>query len=91
MLALMYLNFTETAIGGSAWCMREPCGVMSYYQGDSANTNTNSLIGKYNMANRNLLGGLQFVAKALEVWYVFIAGSLLYIVASSIAKKKGGP
>lgn len=64
---------------------------MSYYQGDSANTNTNSLIGKYNMANRNLLGGLQFVAKALEVWYVFIAGSLLYIVASSIAKKKGGP
>lgn len=40
--------------------------------------------------DHNALGALQFVAKALEVWFMLIATTLLYDVAMLFAKKGGG-
>ena len=40
--------------------------------------------------NHNLLGGLQFVAKALEIWFELIAAALVYIVTMLLAGRKEG-
>ena len=40
--------------------------------------------------DHNALGALQFVAKALEVWFVFVATSLVYNVAMIVASRAGG-
>ena len=40
--------------------------------------------------DHNLLGALQFVAKALEVWFMFIATALLYDLAMIMARQEGG-
>ncbi len=45
---------------------------------------------KLDRNEHNLLGTLQFVAKALEIWFMFVATSLAYDVVMLLAKGSGG-
>lgn len=87
-LILLWLNFSSHVIGGTAWCPKKPCGVIQY--DPEPEVTTNSLIDKSDEAKRILLGALQFVAKALEVWFMYIASSLVYLAAYTLARRTGG-
>ncbi|KAI6865022.1 hypothetical protein KC323_g4525 [Hortaea werneckii] len=86
-VALLVLNFKRHIIGASAWCPNDNCWV----QGFSVNTSTTvSRITKFDRQDHNLLGALQFVAKALEIWFELIATALVYLVTMLLASKKDG-
>ncbi|KAI6823531.1 hypothetical protein KC340_g11738 [Hortaea werneckii] len=86
-MALLVLNFKRHIIGASAWCPNDNCWV----QGFSVNTSTTvTRITKFDRQDHNLLGALQFVAKALEIWFELIATALVYLVTMLLASKKDG-
>jgi hypothetical protein len=86
-VALLYLNFTEWVIGASAWCPGGHCWVNAFNPITSVPV---ALTKKYDKDSHNLLGGLQFVAKALEVWFGIIAAALMYMLTMKMAGKREG-
>lgn len=82
--ALLALNFSNHVIGASAWCPMGHCSADVF--GDDVFRRANKL----DRDDHNTLGALQFVAKALEVWFMLIATSLIYDVSMTIAMKGGG-
>lgn len=82
--SLLALNFTNHVIGASAWCPFGHCSADIF--SDDAFKRARQL----DRDDHNTLGALQFVAKALEVWFMLIATSLIYDVSMMIAKKGGG-
>lgn len=74
-------------IGPSAWCPSQRCFAELFNLDTSA---TQSKLREYDHQSHDLLGGLQLVAKALEVWFEAIAGFLIYLVIMEIASKKEG-
>ena len=43
------------------------------------------------LVDRNVLGVMQLVAKLLEIWFVFIAGTLVYSLLTRISARDGVP
>ena len=82
--SLLALNFTNHVIGASAWCPFGRCSADIF--SDDAFKRAKQL----DRDDHNTLGTLQFVAKALEVWFMLIATSLIYDVSMIIAKRGGG-
>lgn len=83
-ITLLVLNYKKYVIGASIWCPWKDC---------SADPFSPRAIGKaVNLDNQDhdVMGALQFVSKALEVWFMFISTSLVYDVAMLLAKKGGG-
>ncbi|KAL8823637.1 MAG: hypothetical protein Q9191_005678 [Dirinaria sp. TL-2023a] len=85
-ILLLVLNFKQHIIGASVWCPVGKCNADSYGDASNAIARANRL----DKEDHNILGALQFVAKALEVWFMFIATALLYDVALCLAKQRGG-
>ena len=81
---LLFLNFKGYIIGASAWCPGKNCSADQL--GDDAIMKAQRL----DKDDHNTLGALQFVAKALEVWFMYIATSMVYEVAMLFAKRGGG-
>ena len=86
-VALLYLNFTEYIVGASAWCPGGHCWLDSFNPITSV---PQMNLRKFDKENHNLLGGLQLVAKALEVWFTLIATALVYLITMIFAGKKEG-
>ncbi|KAL9102459.1 MAG: hypothetical protein Q9163_002389 [Psora crenata] len=82
--ALLVLNFKQHVIGPSVWCPRGKCA------SDAFEENAVARAAKLDRADHNILGALQFVAKALEVWFMLIATALLYDLTMILARTKGG-
>ncbi|KAL8735397.1 MAG: hypothetical protein Q9166_000942 [cf. Caloplaca sp. 2 TL-2023] len=81
---LLWLNLSRHVIGASVWCPGGNC---------DAQTNSDSAIeraSKLDSQDHNINGALQFVAKALEVWFFFVATSLVYDMAIMFAKHGRG-
>ncbi|KAL8869135.1 MAG: hypothetical protein Q9174_004498 [Haloplaca sp. 1 TL-2023] len=83
-ITLLYLNFSHHIIGASAWCPYGDCNA------EGATENAINRARELDRQDHDLTGALQFVAKALEVWFVFIATSLVYDIAILFAKKGRG-
>lgn len=86
-LLLLYWNFSNYIIGASAWCPDGKCYLDAF--------NYNSAVPQYRMKSfdkedHDLLGGLQFVAKGLEIWFGIIAAALIYLITMGYAGKKEG-
>ena len=81
------LNFEGYFIGATAWCPNGACA-LDYYS--NATASTRGRARRYDSESHNLLGVLQLVAKALEVWFVFIATSMIYIVTLLLAGRQNG-
>ena len=82
--ALLILNYKNHVIGASVWCPMGNCNAEVFAD------NAIAQASKLDKADHNILGALQFVAKALEVWFMVIATSLVYDVALFLAKRGGG-
>lgn len=83
-LALLILNYRKYIIGASIWCPGRHCSAELFSPRAIAKA------AQLDMQDHNVIGALQFVSKALEVWFVFIATSLVYDMAMLLAKKGGG-
>lgn len=83
-VTLLYFNFSSYVIGASLWCPHGSCFFNPFKA--SAFTTAN----QYDHSAHNLLGVLQLVAKALEVWFVFVAAGLVYILANWLASRPSG-
>ena len=83
-IALLVLNFKGHIIGASAWC---PVGHCS---SDAWADNAITRAARLDKDDHNVLGALQFIAKALEVWFMLIATALLFDMAMILARMEGG-
>lgn len=84
-LALLILNYRKYIIGASIWCPGGHCSAELFSPRAIAKA------AQLDMQDHNAIGALQFVSKALEVWFVFIATSLVYDMAMVLAKGGGLP
>lgn len=85
--ALLTLNFKKHIVGPSAWCPSEDCFVGWFNPVRSIPIEN---LRSFDRRDHNLLGALQFAAKALEIWFELIAVALVYLVTFLIAGKKDG-
>ena len=83
---LLVINFTSHTIGPSAWCPNGNCWI-NPFNGDA---NSFEVAQRFDEEDHNTLGALQLVAKALEVWFVFVATNLVYNVAMMLASMPDG-
>ncbi|KAI9691262.1 MAG: hypothetical protein M1820_009820 [Bogoriella megaspora] len=88
-IALLVLNFKRYIIGASAWCPFGQCQYHALADRETGSLNTNSL-SELDHQDHNLLGALQFVGKAIEAWFVIVAGGLLFDVAMLLAQSQQG-
>jgi hypothetical protein len=79
-LAILILNFRNHIIGSGLNC-RSHCRIDPY------STSQVEQIERLDSTNRDVLGALQFVAKGLEVWFMYVAASFIYILAVHISLK----
>ena len=84
-VSLLGLNLSNYSIGASAWCWHKKC-FLNPFDGYSVY----QLAQKFDKQDHNLLGALQFVAKALEIWFGFIAANLVYTITIIIASQPHG-
>ena len=81
---LLYLNFKGHIIGPGALCPAGGCKVDPLAYG-------NSKWALYlNRQDHNILGTLQLVAKALELWFLFVAVNFVYKIAMLVASREEG-
>ena len=81
---LLYLNFTNYVIGPSVWCPRGHC------RADPLASDAVGRAQRFDKHDHNTLGALQFVAKALELWFIFIACALIYHITMLLASSQHG-
>lgn len=86
-VALLYVNLSGRVIGPSAWCLGRECRVDAFNPMLQVPMDN---IARFNRNDHNLLGALQLVAKALEVWFIGIAAALVYLLTMRLAAKSGG-
>lgn len=82
--ALLVLNYKHHVIGASIWCPVGRCSANSF------GLDATQRASKLDRDDHNALGALQFVAKALEIWFLIIATTLVYDVAMLFARRGGG-
>ncbi|KAL8798997.1 MAG: hypothetical protein Q9223_006673 [Gallowayella weberi] len=81
---LLWLNYSHYIVGASSWCPGGNCNAEA--NGDNAIERATKL----DRNDHNVNGALQFVAKALEVWFMFVATSLVYDMGIMFAKRGRG-
>jgi hypothetical protein len=84
MTALLVLNYKRHIIGASVWCPAGRCSA------DAFGLDATQRASKLDRNDHNALGGLQFVAKALEIWFMIIATTLVYDFAMLFARRGSG-
>lgn len=81
-LVLLVLNGRSHVVGPSFGCVFQPCAdnitAIVYHSERPA-------LDHLKLVDRNVLGAMQLVSKALEIWFVFIACSLVYSLSIHIA------
>lgn len=85
--ALLTLNFLKFTVGASAWCPDRDCYVGWFNPVRSVPLQN---LRSFDKRDHNLLGGLQFAAKALEIWFALIAAALVYLITFLIAGRQDG-
>ena len=83
-IALLVLNFRNTIVGSSAWCPLGNCPSRVW------DPNAVNRAKELDSNDHNILGALQFIAKALEVWFIFIVTALIFDFSMIMARSKGG-
>ena len=82
-IALLVLNYTDHIIGASVGCaLKKDCNHDSFAE------NAIQQAAKMDKKDHNILGTLQFVAKALEIWFMIIATCLVYDLTMLLAIKE---
>ena len=85
MIYLLWLNFSRYVVGARVPCLNGDC-VVNNFSDPSAYSN----LKQYDEDTKNTNGALQLVAKALEIYFVYVAGSLVWMVMKLMLKSKSG-
>ncbi|KAH0548287.1 hypothetical protein GP486_008011, partial [Trichoglossum hirsutum] len=80
---LLVLNRRATIVGTSIGCPR--CRV------DPLGGDIQEQLSRLSRDDHNALGALQVASKAFEVWFMFVAASLVYDVTMFLAERRGQP
>ncbi|KAG7009615.1 hypothetical protein G7Y79_00002g007300 [Physcia stellaris] len=83
-IVLLYFNFTNYIIGPSASCPPEGC------KADPLAASGSHWTQDLDYNDHNTLGGLQLVAKVLELWFLFIALNAVYNITTVLASSGDG-
>ncbi|KIW95024.1 uncharacterized protein Z519_03605 [Cladophialophora bantiana CBS 173.52] len=83
-IALLVLNFKGYIAGASASCGVRSCNDNPWSQ------NWQHTTDRLDKSDHNILGALQLVAKALEIWFIFLAGSLMLDLTMLLARNGDG-
>lgn len=90
-ITLLILNIKQHIIGASAWCPDGHCFPAIYAEYSyKDHVKAADLPSHYAKETRNLVGGLQFAAKALEIWFIMIASWLVYLITMRLAARRPG-
>jgi hypothetical protein len=84
-VALLIFNFSGWVLGASV-----SCGLNKNCEYDPFDPDAFKKAEQLDKKDHNILGALQFVAKALEVWFMVLAASLVYDVTMLLAAKDDG-
>lgn len=84
---MLVKNFQVWIIGASAWRPGGHCWADIF---DSSLGNVWQTAHRLDVQSHDLVGALQFVAKALEVWFIIIATSLVYLYTMWLAERSEG-
>lgn len=84
MIGLLYVNLRFVVIGASLECYISNCDFTSDH------FLLDLWAGRYDRADHSINGGLLFASKALEVWFQFVAGLLVYEVSMILAQRTDG-
>jgi hypothetical protein len=84
-VALLVINYIGWRIGASVGC-----GVKKSCDYDPFTPDAFKRAAEMDKKDHNILGALQFVAKALEVWFMVLAASLVYDLTMLLAAKGDG-
>jgi hypothetical protein len=87
MIFLLVINLRGWVIGPTIWCPSKRCSV-DFFNFDTIGVQKQLL--SYSHDDHNVLGGLQLVAKALEVWFETIAVYLVFLITMDIASLESG-
>lgn len=79
-IAILVLNFRGHIIGAGL-----NCG--SHCRIDPYSTSQIEQIDRLDGTNRDVLGALQFVAKGLEIWFMYVAAGFIYRIALHLSAK----
>ena len=79
-------NFQGHVIGAKVGCPGGFCPINSVFQPYLYS----GLVGQYDQDSHSALGALQLVTKALELYFVYVAGSFIWLVMSLMLKSKSG-
>ena len=82
--ALLVLNYKHHIIGASVWCPVGRCSA------DAFGLDATQRASQLDRNDHNAIGALQFVAKALEIWFMIIASTLVYDFAMWFARRGSG-
>ncbi|KAH0542809.1 hypothetical protein FGG08_002857 [Glutinoglossum americanum] len=80
-VALLVLNHWGVILGASIGC--PSCR--------PRNVDSQAVLNRMYKDDHNVLGALQVASKAIEVWFMFVAASLVYDVTMFMAEKRGYP
>ena len=85
MMTLLWLNFTNHVVGARVPCLHNECVVNDY-----SDLQAYSNLEQYEMDSHDTDGALQLLAKALEIYFVYMAGSLVWMVARLLLQSRSG-
>lgn len=83
-IVLLYFNFTNYVIGPSASCPPGGC------RADPLAASGSHWAQDLDYNDHNTLGGLQLVAKALELWFLLIAMNVVHNITTVLASSGDG-
>lgn len=86
-VTLLILNCKQYIIGASAWCPNQNCYVGWFNPVKSVPLKN---LQDFDKRSHNVLGAIQLVAKALEVWFIVISLALVYLLTFIIAGREDG-
>jgi hypothetical protein len=84
-IALLILNFQGYIAGASVGC-----GVRKCNDNPFSINNVTRTSQQLDTDDHDILGVLQLVAKALEIWFIFLAGCLVYDLTMLLARRGDG-
>lgn len=84
MFALLILNFQGYIAGASIGCSVRKCNDNPF------SINATRTSQQLSTDDHDILGALQLVAKGLEIWFIFLAGCLVYDLTMLLARRGDG-
>jgi len=82
-VTLLVLNIQQSVVGASFKCRLSECRFFWFENGGKK-------VQQLSLFDRNIAGVMQIVAKVIELWFLFIACSLVYNITMRLGRRRDG-